>query len=72
MLPFDSHFEAVILAFTYYDAVDQKRVLGRIREVLLPGGALVLGTHESLPEKECGFKPWAACMPIYKKVSDSP
>lgn len=60
------------LAFTYYDAVGQKRVLERIREVLLPSGALVLGTHESLPEKEYGFKPGAARMPIYKKVSDSP
>lgn len=37
------------LAFTYFDPALQAQVASRIRETLRPGGLLVLGKHESLP-----------------------
>jgi chemotaxis protein methyltransferase CheR len=38
------------LAFTYFDAETQRRVLAGLRARLVPGGALVLGRHERLPD----------------------
>lgn len=38
------------LAFTYFDEAGQRRVLRRLVRRLVPGGALVLGGHERLPE----------------------
>jgi len=37
------------LAFTYFEEELQKEVLRGIRSKLLPGGVLVVGTHENLP-----------------------
>ena len=37
------------LAFTYFDEVVQRDVLDRLEASLRPGGALVIGGHETLP-----------------------
>jgi len=55
------------LAFTYFDAPLQLEVLNRISSRLLPGGALVIGIHESLPEGCGDLMPWPGGRGIYRK-----
>ena len=43
------------LAFTYFDRDGQRSALDRIAARLLPGGYLVIGTHESLPSPAAAF-----------------
>lgn len=50
------------LAFTYFAPAVQKRVLARVAERLLPGGCLVIGAQEELPEPTAPFNP-LACVP---------
>jgi chemotaxis protein methyltransferase CheR len=56
------------LAFTYFDERLQRRVFNRLREHTIPGGALVIGTHEKLPPRVCGFTPWSEPLGIYRRV----
>ncbi|MFQ5349588.1 MAG: CheR family methyltransferase [Thermoanaerobaculia bacterium] len=46
------------LAFTYFAESLQREALHRIRTRLAPGGALVVGGHETLPADSTGFEPW--------------
>lgn len=46
------------VAFTYFDEHEQREVLRHLAGALAPGGALVLGTHEHLPEGQPWFSPW--------------
>jgi chemotaxis protein methyltransferase CheR len=49
----DEPFHLVLcrnLVFTYFDEALQRRLLPRLCERIVPGGFLVLGSHESLPE----------------------
>jgi len=55
------------LAFTYFDPSLQREVLERINERLLPGGALVIGIHETLPEGYSSLKPWPGGRGIFRK-----
>ncbi len=48
------------LAWTYFDATVGRRVLDRIAWALRPGGVVVIGGHEELPE--CGLEPIARSM----------
>jgi chemotaxis protein methyltransferase CheR len=43
------------LAFTYFDRDGQRNALERIAARLVPGGYLVIGTHESLPPPAAAF-----------------
>lgn len=47
------------VVFTYFDEPLQQRLLDAIGDRLSPGGALVLGRHESLPERAEGWSPWS-------------
>jgi chemotaxis protein methyltransferase CheR len=51
------------LAFTYLDADGQQAAAELLVRSLLPRGALVLGTHETLPSHEAVFAPWGDAMP---------
>lgn len=42
---------------TYFDPSLQQEVLKRIDDWLLPGGALVVGVHESLPDAGRALEP---------------
>jgi chemotaxis protein methyltransferase CheR len=57
------------LAFTYFEPALQQDVLARIGERLFPGGALVIGVHESLPDAGCALEPWAGGRGIFWKAS---
>lgn len=56
------------LAFTYFDEQLQKSTLRRLVERLLPGGALVIGKAELLPEGESGLHSWSEKEGVYRRV----
>jgi len=55
------------LAFTYFDDELQRATLQKISDRLLPEGALVLGSLESLPEGAAGWEPWSKKSGIYRR-----
>ncbi|MEE9561760.1 MAG: CheR family methyltransferase [Thermoanaerobaculia bacterium] len=57
------------LAFTYFDHQFQGQVLTRLFSKLVPGGALVLGSHETLPAGDWGLVPWDDAGCILQKIS---
>ena len=67
----DGPFDLVLcrnLAFTYFDAPSQRRALARILSTLRPGGALVIGLKERLPEGDGGVERWVPALRIYRKA----
>lgn len=46
------------LAFTYFDSATQQALLAQMRAHLEPGGALVIGRRERLPEDAGDLTPW--------------
>jgi chemotaxis protein methyltransferase CheR len=65
----DGPFDLVFcrnLAFTYFDAGGQRTVLRAILDRLRPGGFLVVGAHERLPDAAEGLEPLSAGVPIYR------
>jgi chemotaxis protein methyltransferase CheR len=55
------------LAFTYFAQEVQGSVLARLVARLLPGGALVIGSHETLPAGEWGLEPWYKSGCVFRK-----
>jgi len=54
------------LVFTYFSEELQGEMLARLHSLLLPGGALVIGIHESLPATGL-FAPWPQGAKIFQK-----
>jgi chemotaxis protein methyltransferase CheR len=56
------------LVYTYYGEELQREITGSLAEALQPGGVLVIGSHETLPDAVPGF----ICLPymrgIYRKI----
>ena len=52
------------LAFTYFDAERARFALEAIASRLRPGGALVIGLHEHLPDG--AFVPWPGCRAVFR------
>lgn len=55
------------LAFTYFSEELQRKIVKRMDASLVPGGMLVVGSHESLPEIGVEFSPWRPPLPVYRK-----
>jgi chemotaxis protein methyltransferase CheR len=55
------------LAFTYFDERVQREVATRLRVRLLPGGLLVVGSHEALPHGTPGFSRLHGTPGIYRR-----
>jgi chemotaxis protein methyltransferase CheR len=55
------------VAFTYFAPPLQREVLARIIERLVPGGLLVIGAHESLPEEASPLERAAGTAPLFRK-----
>ena len=53
------------LAFTYFDEETQRAVGQRLFEATQPGGAIVIGGKEHLPD--CGMQPWYEREGIYRR-----
>jgi chemotaxis protein methyltransferase CheR len=56
------------LAFTYFDERLQKETMQKLTEKLAPGGALIVGKLESLPQGPWGLEPWSKQLGIYRKT----
>ena len=55
------------LAFTYFELPLQREVAERLALALRPGGALVVGSHERLPEGSGGLTPWCSRLGVFRK-----
>jgi len=55
------------VAFTYFDLDLQREVAARFAACVRPGGALVVGVHETLPEGARGFVPWSEGLGVYRR-----
>ncbi|MGB5878387.1 MAG: CheR family methyltransferase, partial [Thermoanaerobaculia bacterium] len=55
------------LAFTYFVQEIQGAVLARLVSQLVAGGALVIGSHETLPAGEWNLEPWDKGGCIWRK-----
>ncbi|HSA78915.1 MAG TPA: CheR family methyltransferase [Nitrospirota bacterium] len=56
------------LVFTYFDETLQRDIVERIVEKLVPGGILVIGTHESIPHEVTAVTPYENSRCIYRKA----
>jgi chemotaxis protein methyltransferase CheR len=56
------------LAFTYFDAPLQCDTLRRLAERMAPGGALVVGKGERLPNDDFGLVPWSENEGVYRRA----
>lgn len=55
------------LAFTYFDEDLQHETAECLVNALRPGGALVLGAHEQLPQEVPGVEPWDSARRVYRR-----
>jgi chemotaxis protein methyltransferase CheR len=55
------------LVFTYFDDELQREMLNKLIGRLVPGGALVIGNTESLPERDSELESWSARLGVYRK-----
>jgi chemotaxis protein methyltransferase CheR len=65
----DGSFDLIMcrnLVLTYFNPQLQCQVLERIRQVLMPGGILVVGIHEHLPDGMSGFSVYFNKLGIYQ------
>jgi chemotaxis protein methyltransferase CheR len=58
------------VVLTYYAPTVQLGIVQRIAARLRSGGALVVGTHESLPDGLAGFAPWPGIRAIHRRAAD--
>jgi chemotaxis protein methyltransferase CheR len=57
------------LVFTYFDAAIQRQVAERLVEELRPGGALVVGGHETLPDDLGGVAAWPDASCTFRRIT---
>ena len=68
----DGPFDLVLcrnLVFTYFDERLQREIAHAIHKLLVPGGVLVLGKREVLPEHPGGFRRIEPSLPLYRSES---
>jgi chemotaxis protein methyltransferase CheR len=59
------------LAFTYFDADLRRTTTARLARAVRAGGALVLGTHETLQADTHEFESWESCQGVYRRTRQS-
>jgi chemotaxis protein methyltransferase CheR len=59
------------LAFTYFDAAQQREVLAVILRELAPDGALVIGRREHLPEDARALTAWVPHLRIFRNAAST-
>ena len=60
------------LGFTYFDAALQGEALQRFQSRLVPGGVLLIGVHEKLPDDRPGFRTWSERLGVYLHATSVP
>ena len=56
------------LAFTYFDEILQIKTMQTLSDKLIPGGALIIGKLESLPDGPWKIQPWSTRLGVYQKA----
>jgi chemotaxis protein methyltransferase CheR len=67
----DQRFDLILcrnVVFTYFTPELQHELAERLLNKLYPGGALVLGLHESFPTDLSGIAPWPGARAILRRV----
>ena len=59
------------LAFTYFDEALQRKTIERLSGTLAPGGFLIIGSLESLPDGPWGIQPWSTRLGVYQKIPEA-
>ena len=54
-------------AFTYFAPAAQRAVLERVGGAVRPGGALVIGLHEALPDPPAPYEPWRGARAVFRR-----
>ncbi len=70
----DGPFDLVLcrnVLFTYFEQELQREVGGRLAASLRPGGALVVGAHEKLPDGLEGLEPWSSLRGVHRRALSS-
>jgi chemotaxis protein methyltransferase CheR len=57
------------VAFTYFAPPLQREVLSGLVARLVPGGLLVIGGHETLPEHDTDLEHAAGPLPVFRRAS---
>jgi chemotaxis protein methyltransferase CheR len=57
------------LLFTYFDRAQQERHGAGLVRCLRTTGALVIGSHETLPSGLAGLTPWAKSLGVFRRVT---
>jgi chemotaxis protein methyltransferase CheR len=55
------------LVFTYFDEELQRKTMLRLSGTLAPGGILIIGSLESLPDGPWRIQPWSTRLGVYQK-----
>ncbi len=55
------------LAFMYFDRPGRRRALAKIADVMTDGGALVVGSHDRIPEPSAPYMPWSGVDNTWRK-----
>jgi len=67
----DGPFHLVLcrnVAFTYFDLDRQRAVLAGVAARLVPGGFLLVGAHESLPEPAADLERLTGTLPVFRRA----
>jgi chemotaxis protein methyltransferase CheR len=70
----DGPFHLVLcrnIVLTYFDAERQRQTVQRIVDRLVPGGALMIGTTESLPGDAELLEPWSRQLKVYRRLGSA-
>jgi chemotaxis protein methyltransferase CheR len=70
----DRRFDLILcrnLVLTYFEPALQRTVMERIVNVLRPGGALLVGSQESLPDAQLELERWPGARCTYRKLASS-
>ena len=68
----DGPFDLILCrnaVLTYFLLAEQQKVMKRVIARLQPGGALVIGLHETLPPSCAGLASWTGARAIYRAPS---
>lgn len=68
----DGPFQLILcrnLAFTYFDPALQQKTAAALVQRLAPGGCLVVGAHERLPDSVAGIEPWPGTAGFFRRAA---
>jgi chemotaxis protein methyltransferase CheR len=60
------------VVLTYFEPGLQRAVMQRLAGILRPGGALVVGIHEVLPQGIDDLVPWPGARSVFRRVGERP